>query len=263
MSTDDRKLVSNSLIDMAARIRAEHEASDAALKCGLEHAVNAGKMLIEAKALLKHGEWLPWLRDHCAMSERKAQRYMEIAPHVCKSDTLSDLAPPDPVTAEWADQALNQPFIERDFANGNSDCLRWRQLKLMRHVGVPSVPGLLLTEDEIEGHPLLRLCTFDDLEAAAKALAPVASGKAPFKIDRDSMADVLESVGLLRIIAMWLLGKLLTEIKYRFDLPDDDDERYRKEWHETHSAWMERLDTDLASVTAQNKKPVPENATFR
>ena len=47
-------------------------------------------------------QWLPWLRDHCSLSERKAQRYMVIAPHVvAKSDTVSDLIPPDPITPEW------------------------------------------------------------------------------------------------------------------------------------------------------------------
>jgi hypothetical protein len=38
----------------------------------------AADMLIEAKALLKL-EWLPWLRDHCAISERTAQLYMRCA----------------------------------------------------------------------------------------------------------------------------------------------------------------------------------------
>jgi hypothetical protein len=31
------------------------------------------------KAQLKHGQWLPWLRDHCSMSERTAQLYMRMA----------------------------------------------------------------------------------------------------------------------------------------------------------------------------------------
>jgi hypothetical protein len=243
MSTDDRVLVSNSLIDLAARIRAEHDACDAALKRGLEHATAAGKMLIEAKALLKHGEWLPWLRDHCAMSERKAQRYMTIAPHVCKSDSVSDLPPPDQMTWERAGQILDRPFCDFDFA---ADDLHWLKVKLMHHVGVPAAPALLVAEPEIEGHPLLRLCTFDDLEAATKALAPLAEEKAPFRIDRNTMSDVTESITTLHNLSMWLTGKFLIELKYRFDLPDDDDERYRKEWHETHSAWMARLEADPA-----------------
>ena len=46
---------SNSLPDLAARIRAEHEAVDQSLKSSVAHAMAAGDMLIEAKSLVKHG----------------------------------------------------------------------------------------------------------------------------------------------------------------------------------------------------------------
>lgn len=71
--------LSNSLTDLAARIRAEHEGAQAAVRRGIEHAMAAGDMLIEAKKLLKHGQWLPWLRDHCEMPDRTARHYMRLA----------------------------------------------------------------------------------------------------------------------------------------------------------------------------------------
>ena len=77
---------SNSLADLAARIRAEHEAATAFLKSGLERAINAGNLLIEAKAQLAHGQWLPWLAEHCQMSERTAQAYMRVARSFGKLD---------------------------------------------------------------------------------------------------------------------------------------------------------------------------------
>jgi hypothetical protein len=70
---------SNSLADLAARIKIEHEATADSLKSSVEHAMAAGDLLIEAKAQLKHGQWLPWLTEHCAMSERTAQLYMRTA----------------------------------------------------------------------------------------------------------------------------------------------------------------------------------------
>jgi len=70
---------SNSLTNLAARIRTEHAATSAAFKSSIKHAMAAGDLLIEAKAQLQHGRWLPWLRDHCTISERTAQLYMRVA----------------------------------------------------------------------------------------------------------------------------------------------------------------------------------------
>jgi hypothetical protein len=70
---------SNSLPELAARIRAEHAATGAALKSSIDHSIAAGELLIEAKAKVPHGGWLPWLGDNCAISERTAQLYMRLA----------------------------------------------------------------------------------------------------------------------------------------------------------------------------------------
>jgi hypothetical protein len=71
--------LSNSLTDLAARIRAEHEACTAAMQRSLQHAIAAGELLIEAKRQLKHGDWLPWLRDKCRIPERTARMHMRLA----------------------------------------------------------------------------------------------------------------------------------------------------------------------------------------
>jgi hypothetical protein len=76
---DDLMTFSNSLADLAARIKVEHESAGAAVRKGAEHAMAAGDMLIEAKAQIGHGLWLPWLRDHCELSVRVAQQYMRVA----------------------------------------------------------------------------------------------------------------------------------------------------------------------------------------
>lgn len=41
-------------------------------------AIEIGRRLVEAKELLSHGEWLPWLERETEFSERSAQRYMRI-----------------------------------------------------------------------------------------------------------------------------------------------------------------------------------------
>jgi hypothetical protein len=77
--SDANLAVSNSLVDLAARIRIEHEATASALKSSVEHAMAAGELLIEAKSQLKHGQWLPWLAEHCVIPERTAHLYMRLA----------------------------------------------------------------------------------------------------------------------------------------------------------------------------------------
>ncbi len=41
-------------------------------------AIEIGRRLVEAKELLSHGEWLPWLKRETEFSERSAQNYMKI-----------------------------------------------------------------------------------------------------------------------------------------------------------------------------------------
>src|SRR4051794_32525748 len=68
------------LAALAARINAEHEQVEQAVRRMLERAREAGKLLLEAKAALNHGEWGPWLSRNCsAFSARTARLYMWIA----------------------------------------------------------------------------------------------------------------------------------------------------------------------------------------
>jgi hypothetical protein len=39
----------------------------------------AGEALLEAKAAIPRGAWLPWLREHCRLEESNAQFYMRVA----------------------------------------------------------------------------------------------------------------------------------------------------------------------------------------
>lgn len=53
--------------------------------------IEIGKRLLEAKAQLGHGEWLPWLRDRVDISERSAQNFMRLAREYSKSAEIADL----------------------------------------------------------------------------------------------------------------------------------------------------------------------------
>jgi hypothetical protein len=64
---------------LAEEIREELLLADSCWKHALQHAVLVGEKLIEAKSLVIHGQWLPWLRENFADSERTAQLYMRLA----------------------------------------------------------------------------------------------------------------------------------------------------------------------------------------
>ena len=63
-----------------SRINAGHRGYLATARKALDHALDVGAALQEAKDGLPNGEWLPWLRANCpAISERRAQRYSRLA----------------------------------------------------------------------------------------------------------------------------------------------------------------------------------------
>ena len=88
---------SNYLVDIAARIKTEHQAVEASFKRGIEHAIAAGELLLEAKLRpeIKHGDWLPWVEQCCGVTPRAAQMYMRVAKYRAelesKYETVSHL----------------------------------------------------------------------------------------------------------------------------------------------------------------------------
>jgi hypothetical protein len=68
-----------SLTELAVQINAEHGHVETAVRNGLEHARQAGLLLLQAKTRVPYGNWLSWLETHCKVTSRTAQRYMEIA----------------------------------------------------------------------------------------------------------------------------------------------------------------------------------------
>src|SRR5262245_51141298 len=68
-------------LDALAKEVSKHlQATTAAAQNFLEHALAAGDALIRAKAQVKHGDWLKWLKS-CDLSADTAKRYMKRARH--------------------------------------------------------------------------------------------------------------------------------------------------------------------------------------
>lgn len=79
-----------------------------AKRAGGEAILTIGRCLIEAKGMLSHGEWLPWLNEQVELSERTAQKFMKLAREWSNPNTLADLG------ASKALMLLALPAEERD-----------------------------------------------------------------------------------------------------------------------------------------------------
>lgn len=77
--TAKRNLPTRDLPTLATAANAEHRAAEAAARSALEHARNAGELLLEAKGQVEHGKWTAWIREHVEFAPRTARLYMRIA----------------------------------------------------------------------------------------------------------------------------------------------------------------------------------------
>jgi hypothetical protein len=72
-------VVSAPALQMAERIEAAHQAAIGAARTAIEHAIECGKLLLEAKAQIGHGGWLAWVDANLSFGHRQAQKYTRLA----------------------------------------------------------------------------------------------------------------------------------------------------------------------------------------
>jgi hypothetical protein len=68
-----------SLDALAFQANENHQLAEATAGSALEYARRSGAALVEAKALVKHGEWLGWLEANFNASRITAAKYMKLA----------------------------------------------------------------------------------------------------------------------------------------------------------------------------------------
>lgn len=83
-----------------------------AKQAGGEAILTIGRCLIEAKASLPHGEWLPWLSERAELSERAAQRFMRLAREWSNPTALSDLGATKAITLLALPEEERERFME-------------------------------------------------------------------------------------------------------------------------------------------------------
>lgn len=92
---------------------------------GGEAVLTIGRCLIEAKDMLRHGEWLPWLAEKVGYSEKTAQNFMRLAREFSNPQAIADLG------ATKALKLLALPVDEREqfVADHNVIDMTTRQLE--------------------------------------------------------------------------------------------------------------------------------------
>ena len=78
MSTKN-ELAKSELTAISTQINSAHRECLSAMRSSIDHAIKAGDLLVQAKALVNHGDWLNWVSDNCSFSERTARAYMRVA----------------------------------------------------------------------------------------------------------------------------------------------------------------------------------------
>ena len=68
-----------SLDALASQANENHQLAEATAGSALEYARRSGAALVEAKALVPYGEWMPWLELNFRATYRTAYRYIKLA----------------------------------------------------------------------------------------------------------------------------------------------------------------------------------------
>jgi hypothetical protein len=87
----------------------------AAIRAGNESYLEAGRLLLEAKAALPHGSFQNWVEEHFDVSYRSAARYMRFAANMTTSASLADCER-DPETRR-IHRDVAEEFAEQEFAD--------------------------------------------------------------------------------------------------------------------------------------------------
>lgn len=101
------------LAQVEAQLDDEQVQCEAALRAALGHAIRVGDLLIEAKALIAHGAWLPWLSAHFRGSARTARAWMQLA-RESKTATVADLGVRAALAALAAPREEHEPSASDD-----------------------------------------------------------------------------------------------------------------------------------------------------
>lgn len=129
-----------------------------------------GCRLKEAKSLLPHGEWLPWLNEKAEFSERTAQNFMRLADAYANPQTLADLGASKALQLLALNPVEREEFLsEKHEVNGDEKSVRdmsSRELDKALKERDEAVKAKELAEEKLKGQLDEQKKTYDaDMQA--------------------------------------------------------------------------------------------------
>ena len=236
------------LISLADQINNEHRMGELAARDAIEHAIKAGELLIQAKAQVKHGEWLPWVRKTLTVTPRQAQKYIRVANH---KEKLAN-------TSESSHLSINEALaVLATPATGNED------LSIMQHLDLAAK-----SIDEIESFDSSKMFNFiDDMDLSFEVKLSIfysaAKGMGGGPVDEGfhkNMDLLRESKAYLR----YYLGKhFLEDSSLNISLKEFADITYNsgklKDTYKTKQEWREMVFRCVNSSRDDAPKSLPDN----
>lgn len=172
-------------MNLAQQINHHHKLANAMAVEALDHARQAGLLLIEAKAACRHGDWLPWLSVNCTVGIRQAQKYIRLAErwpelananqgtHLTLSAALAALAEPKEAEPnEWLPTGHDVATAYLAYAGKQVTAMVQNSTE---HPGYFWVLCLILDTDEAEECYMRRPVLRDYVADAFSCMLPIGS----------------------------------------------------------------------------------------
>lgn len=179
---------------IGSEIRMYYEAGRrVTMLCGIE----IGRRLVEAKDLMQHGEFLPWLTRETPFSERHAQNYMKIYREygtqmgLLEAETNAKYIADLPISKALL--LLSVPESERDeFAESvDAEHLNSEELKKAIRERDEALARAKAAEEELDGIDEAHQLALGELEEKIEAMQKDAEAVKKAKADHEKLLDEL------------------------------------------------------------------------
>src|SRR6185312_10936826 len=91
MNTQLQTTDADAIAEPAERINEQHRLAISHRDFAIQHAAEAGRILLQVKQRLGHGEFMPWIETNCDFAQSTASRYIRAAQQISTGIEISSL----------------------------------------------------------------------------------------------------------------------------------------------------------------------------